>query len=118
VRFDVDGLDAVVRDFTRDAVLAREASKVVVVEHARQAANRMKVTVPIGSTQRTLESISSDADATSEGTAVWAEAGPEWFVARFINDGTAKMPPRPFVDQALADQAPKFERAMRAVPGL
>ena len=98
----VDGLDAVVTEFTwRATTITPEAGKVT-VDHAGKAAQLMRDKVPIDSGD-TLDSITSDSAPTMSVGGVYADAGPEHFVARFLENGTVKMSPRPFVGPA-ADQ--------------
>lgn len=108
----VEGLDAVVSDLTRKADRIRPEAERVVVEHAAKMAQRMRDRVPIGE-GKTLESISSDDQASRDGTSVYADAGAEWFVARFLEHGTVNMAPRPFVGPAADDTIPGFERDLR-----
>src|SRR5687768_1281632 len=72
----IEGLDVVVRDFTREAVTIRPNAEKVVVDYAAKAADRMRVLVPIDE-GATLDSISSDSKATTDGSSVYADAGPE-----------------------------------------
>lgn len=108
----VEGVDEVVRDFAFRSAALQPAAKHTVVQHAERAAQKMRDRVPIGETRRTLESITADEHATESPEGVYADAGPEWFVARFLEHGTVHMPPRPFVGPAADEQFPEFERDM------
>lgn len=119
----VDGVDVVVQQFTREALSSSARASAVVVTYAEKAANRMRATVPVDQGDL-LDSISADRQATIEDGSVFAEAGPDLdenpaaFVARFIENGTVKMSPRPFAGPAADGVLPDFERAMRALSGL
>jgi len=102
IGIDVDGLDAVVKEFTwRAKRVTPEAGKVT-VEYAEKAAQKMRDTVPIDQGD-VLDSIDADSMPTIGMGSVYADAGPGHFVARFLENGTVKMSPRPFVGPA-ADQ--------------
>src|SRR5690606_11019204 len=116
VGFDVDGLDAVVTEFTlRAAKVSPEAGKVA-VEYAGKAAQLMRDKVPIGSGE-TLGSISADSSPTVSMGGGYAAAGPEWFVARFLEYGTVKMSPRPFVAPAADQILGPFAEALGDIVG-
>lgn len=110
----IEGLDAVVSEFSRKADrIPKDAGKTV-VEYAEKAAQRMRDRVPVDEGD-TLDSISADQRPTLTPGGVYADAGPSWFVARFIEHGTVKMPPRPFVGPAAAETLPEFEKALRGL---
>lgn len=113
----IEGLDVVVRDFTREADTIRPKAERTVVDYAAKAADRMRVLVPIDEGD-TLNSISSDSKAATEGNAVYADAGPEWFVARFIEHGTVDTAPQPFVGPAADEVLPQFTKAIKDLPSL
>lgn len=119
----IEGLDAVVRDFTRAADRIRPDAGVVVVEWADKAAQKMRDLVPIDEGD-VLDSITSDPAPQIDGTGMYAEAGPDTeanaqaFVARFLEDGTSKMSPRPFVHPAAEMILAGFERAVTDLPKL
>ena len=119
----VEGVDKVVRDFTRGAVVVRAGAEAVVVHHAERAAQRMRNTVPIDQGD-VLDSITADQKATREGGAVFADAGPDpqanpaAFVARFLEHGTVNMAPRPFVGPAADETVPEFVRAIQGLSRL
>ena len=114
----VEGVDAVVRDFTRAADTIRPRSADVVVEFAAEAAEIQRDLVPVDQGD-VKDSITSDSNASFYGRQVFADAGPdprknpEAFVARFLEHGTVKMPPRPFVDPSATQILPKFAAAIR-----
>ena len=99
----VEGVDALVRDFTRKATTVQPLAGKAVVESAEKAAQWMRDTVPVDEGD-VLDSITSDRAPTPTPGGVYADAGPEHFVARFLENGTVKMSPRPFVGPA-ADRA-------------
>ena len=107
----VDGLDALVRDLTFAADRVRPGAAKVVVDQADQLAQRMRDRVPVDK-GTTLASITSDRAARQAGGEVSAEAGPEWFVGKFLEEGTSKMAPQPFAEPALGEQLPQFVRAI------
>lgn len=101
--FVVEGVDALVRDFTRKAATVHPEAGRTVVAQAARAADRMRSTVAVDDGD-VRDSITSDSAPTLTGTGVYADVGPEHFVARFLENGTVKMSPRPFVGPA-ADRA-------------
>lgn len=107
----IEGIDALVRDLTFAAAKVRPEAGKVVVDQAERAAQKMRDRVPIDSGM-TLESVTADNHPTVAGNGVSAEAGPEWFVGKFLEEGTAKMGPQPFAEPAMTDQLPEFVRAM------
>lgn len=113
----VDGVDAVVTRFTRDAASIRPQAGAVVVHHAERAAQRMRDTVAIGpDPHHVLDSITADTRPTIDRTEVYADAGPDpradegAFVARFLEHGTVKQAPQPFVGPAADRTIPEFIR--------
>lgn len=97
--------------------MIRPLAEKTVVHFAEQAANRMRVLVPIDEGD-TLESISSDSRATADGNAVYADAGPSWFVARFLEHGTVDTAPQPFVGPAGDEVIEPFATAIKGLSGL
>jgi HK97 gp10 family phage protein len=108
----VEGLDAVVRDITRKAALIEPHAGKAVVDHAGRAAQRMRDNVPVDEGD-TLDSITSDSAPTPTAGGVYADAGPEHFVARFLENGTVHMSPRPFVGPATDLTIPELEQTLR-----
>lgn len=113
----IDGVDEVTSMFTRKATTIRPAAGKVAVEHARKAAQRMRDTVAIGpDPHHVLDSITSDEAPTFRRTEVYADAGPDpradegAFVARFLEHGTVKQAPQPFVGPAADRQFPEFAK--------
>lgn len=119
----VEGLDALVNDITRDAVTIRPRAAHLVVEHAGQMAQKMRDRVPVRE-GNLLDSITADHHATSDGSGVYADAGPdpaandEAFVGPMIEKGTVKMGPQPFMRPAGDEQLPLFVAALRKLPSL
>lgn len=111
----VDGVDEVTSMFTRKATTIRPQAGVVAVRHAAKAAQRMRDTVAIGPDPgHVLDSITEDTRPTFHRTEVYADAGPDpradesAFVARFLEHGTVKMAPQPFVGPAADRTFPDF----------
>lgn len=113
----VEGLDVIVRDFTREANTIRPKSEKVVVDYAAKAADRMRSLVAIDEGD-TLDSIDSDRKATTDGSTVYADAGPWWFVARFLEHGTVDTAPQPFVGPAADQIVGPFANAIKGLPDL
>jgi HK97 gp10 family phage protein len=115
--FDVDGIEAVSRTLMRGAAAAAVGAPALVVEYSAYAADLMRSMVPVDEGD-VLESITSDTKATATASGVFAESGPdreanpEAFVAYWLEDGTALMPPRPFVGPAVDQVVPDFYRAV------
>lgn len=115
-----EGLDVVVRDITFRAATARPRAAAIVVHQAAQVAQKMRDRVPIAEGDL-LDSITSDTHATFDGTAVYADAGPDpsandkAFVGPMIEKGTVKMGPQPFARPAGDAQLPLFLAAMRGM---
>lgn len=95
----ITGFDELVDAIEGEVDRIRHRAPKVVEKHIEEMAQKMRDHVPVGE-GTTLESITADEHAAVDGNLIWAEAGPEWFVGRFIEHGTVKMPPRPFVDPA------------------
>lgn len=112
----VEGFDVVASSFERDASTIRSRAARTVLEHARQAADEMRT---LTGSSRVAESITSDTEASSTPTGVYADAGPDRrksnqaFIARFLERGTVKMAPQPFAQPASDRVAPAFARAVR-----
>lgn len=111
----LDGLDEVVSMFTRKAATIRPAAGAVTVRHAGKVAQRMRDTVAIGpDPHHVLDSITSDERPTFDRTTVYADAGPDpradegAFVARFLEHGTVRQAPQPFVGPAADRTVPEF----------
>lgn len=119
----IEGLDEVVRELTFRPLRAQAASAKVVVEHAGRLAQKMRDLVPIREGD-VLASITADQHATIDGSGVYADAGPDpaankaAFVARFLEHGTVKMAPRPFVQPAADQTIDAFVAAMKAIASL
>lgn len=119
----IQGLDVVVRDFTRAADRVQPDAERLVVDHAGKLADRMRSIVPVDEGD-VLDSITSDVGSSTDDGGVWAEAGPDTeanrqaFVARFLEDGTSKMSPRPFVHPAAEMILGDFAEAVRDLPKL
>jgi hypothetical protein len=114
----VEGLDAIVQQFTREAAETLPRAADVVVTFSGKVANRMRATVPVDQGD-VLDSISADGKATIEPGGIYAEAGPDRdenlgaFVAPFLVNGTVKMPPRWDIQSAADETLSEFERAIR-----
>lgn len=113
----VDGTDEITSMFTRKATTIRPAAGVVAVKHAAKAAQQMRDTVAIGpDPHHVLDSITEDDRPTFHRTEVWADAGPDpradegAFVARFLENGTVKQAPQPFVGPAADRTFPEFAK--------
>lgn len=113
----VEGVDVLTRAFTSAAVAATVDASALVITTAEKAANHMRANVPVDE-GNVLDSISADRIATVDVGGVCAEAGPDLdenpaaFVARYLENGTVKMSPRPFVGPAADHVAPDFERGL------
>lgn len=114
----IEGLDALVRDIEREADEIRPRAEKVVVDLAAKAAQRQRDRVPVDEGDL-LDSITSDRSATEEGTAVYADAGPDkeenpgGFKGHMIERGTVKMDPQPFVGPSADETLPELEDAVR-----
>lgn len=115
----VEGLDETVRAFTRHAATVTPMLGAIVTRHAAKAAQRMRDRVPVDEGD-VLESITSDDRPTIDAGRVYADAGPDpaanrqAFVARFLEYGTVKMPPRPFLGPAADETVPELVRDVKA----
>lgn len=107
-----DGVDALVRDITRKAATIEPLAGKAVVEFADKAAQRMRDTVAVDEGD-VLDSITSDSTPTRGAGGVYADAGPEHFVSRFLENGTVHMSPRPFVGPAADRTVPELGAAIR-----
>lgn len=112
----VDGAAVVASMFNRKADGIRPRAAAVVVKHAGKAADRMKERT---TSTRIEGSITSDGSATTSGTTVYADAGPDrrvsnqaW-IARFLEAGTVKMAPQPFAQPSADETLPGFVSDMR-----
>lgn len=121
----VDGLDALVQSFTREAAEARQRAEKVVVDNAARMADRMRKNVPLGPPAlHVRDSITSDHTATGTGRGVYADAGADpradagAFVGRFLEHGTVKMSPRPWAGPAADETLPEFLRDIKGLPKL
>jgi hypothetical protein len=102
-----DDLDDLIADLDDRWMRIQHDAKPIVEIAAQRAGMEMIVRIP-RDTGRTASSVTWDESATVKGNEVSAEAGPEWFVARFIEYGTSKMPPRSFAEPAALAATPKF----------
>lgn len=109
--FVVDGIDLVTRDFRIAADTLGPAADAVLVIEARELGEAMKRHAPVAS-GKTRDSVTADEHATHDDHGSWIEVGPEHFVARFDEYGTARMAPRSFVEPATAERSDDFERAI------
>lgn len=113
----VTGVDGVVSSFTRKAALIAPAAAAATVTYAGKAAGMMRDLVPIDQGD-VLDSITADRAPTTNGGQVYADAGPDprankaAFVARFLEAGTVKMAPRPFVGPTADRIVPEFQTAI------
>lgn len=109
----VEGVDAVVKEFTFHAETVKPAAAALVLYHAEQTAETARQLVPVGQ-GKTRDSITADRhiESHSYGNEVAAEVGPTWFVGRLLEYGTVHMSPRPFLGPATDTQIPEFERDM------
>jgi len=114
----IEGLDAIVQDFTREADTIRNRAERTVVEYAEKAAQQMRDRVPVDEGD-VLDSITSDNKASREGFGVYADAGPDprankaAFVSRFLEHGTVNMGAKPFVAPSADHVLPDFAKAIR-----
>lgn len=119
----VDGVDLIVSDFMREATAVRPRAARVVVKHADRAAQRMRDLVPVDEGDL-LDSVTSDASASTDGHRVWADAGPDvsqnpgGFKGHLIERGTVDTAPQPFVGPAGDQTLPEFVADVRGLPKL
>lgn len=92
MRLVVIGADIVALGFATAAATVNERLKTEGKPVAEQIASTQRQTSP----DRTGATIASISAVPGEGGVLW-EIGPETFYSRFLEDGTAKMAPRPFV---------------------
>lgn len=104
---------ALAAEFAAEAAnLQREAAKVV-AKTAHDTRRDMAVGAPVDTGfLRSSTTVEISADGLS------AEVGPEAEYGRYVNDGTYKMAPRPFVDQAAERNTPAFLAACAALADL
>lgn len=114
---EIDGLDRVTTMFDRKAATIRPRAGKVAVDHAEKAAQGMRDVVAIGpDPHHVLNSITSDSRPTFRRTEVYADAGPDpradpgAYVARFLEGGTVKQAPQPFVGPTADRTFPGFAR--------
>lgn len=108
----VEGVDVVASSFTRKAHTIGPLAGAAAVLYARKAADQMRSTVPVDRGD-VRDSIESDDAPTVEGTTVYADAGPTSFVGKFLEEGTVKMAPRPYVQPAADSVIPEFVQAIK-----
>ena len=107
----VEGVNAVARVWQRKAITMPAEAGAAVVKAAGRAAERMRQRVPVRS-RKTQQSITADRTPSIGEGGVYADAGPTWFVARFLERGTVKMSPRPFVRPATDETIPELVREL------
>lgn len=120
-----DGLDAVVMSFGRESIEAPIKAGVAVVKYAKKANERMRNRVPIGPDDwHVLNSLTADETPSFDGKGIYADAGPDpaadegAFVARFLEEGTVKQGPTPFIAPSVDETVPEFVKAIKDIPGL
>lgn len=106
--FQVDGLAEVVADWAAHANQFPAEARKVTRSHADQSAAKMRSNIA-KRTGAAAGSITVDARGSNRAQAV-AEAGPTVPYARFLEYGTSKMAPRPFLDRSVDE--PSYVRDM------
>lgn len=105
------GLETLVADLARAGIVVPARATKVIHEVARDIAATAKTFVPVRE-GTTRDSIGVD------GSALAAEVGPTTFYARFLEDGTSKMPPQAFMGPALDRHGHELESGLARVMGL
>ena len=106
------GADLTADGFTRAGITAQLRAGRVIGEMAGKVYQTQRQLVPKRS-RKTHDSI--DVEITDHG--LTAIIGPTWFVGRFLEDGTVKMAPRPFVGPSADLHAPELEARLNDVAG-
>lgn len=119
----IEGLDQVVKSFTRETVTLMPRLAAATVKAAGRSAQRMRDRVPVDEGDL-LDSISSDSKPHLDGARVYADAGPDLsqnpaaWRAHLIEHGTVKMAPQSFVAPAGDATLPEFVRDVKAASSL
>src|SRR5690606_18199051 len=112
-----EGADIVARELSLAGDLAPAATAATVVEFAGRVRQEMRRRVPVD-TGRGYQAITADTEATIDGFAVYADAGPDLdvdkraFVLRFSEYGTATQPPKPWAQPAADAVVDDFVEAL------
>lgn len=113
----VEGVDALVKEFTRKAATVGPMAALETVRYAGKAAERMRDRVPIDEGDL-LDSVTSDSTPSKDGTAYYADAGPDpaanpgAFKAHFHENGTVHHAPTPFAGPSADLTLPEFAAAI------
>jgi hypothetical protein len=113
-----EDLDQLVADLDAKVITIQGDAEVIVHRVTQRVGLEMMHGGIARLTGETAGSVTWDAAPTVQGSQVWAETGPEHFVARFLEYGTSKMSPQPFADAAATSQAAPFILDLLNVAGL
>lgn len=82
---------------------------------ARDAAVEARSLAPVGDTGELRDSISVGLEGDGRFASIGAEIGPTVDYAPFVEYGTSRMAPQPFIGPAVEAQLPKLTSALEAV---
>lgn len=93
-----------------------EAARAV-KESANRVQSDARTRAPKGATGNLRRSIGVDFYGDGRSVGLTAVVGPTAYYGKFLEGGTVKMSPRPFMQPALDAEAPRLEEAIAAIAG-
>lgn len=111
----IEGLNELVGDLTRAGLTAGARAEAVLDRVADDVADTAEDLAPKGTRPHADEDLAPSIHVTGSGGV--REIGPSARHGLFMEEGTYKDPPQPYMGPALDQRAPEFEREMEELGG-